>query len=569
VPRWAYAAAALLALAPAAALLPKDIGDGVVLAGPVFDHAKIAMIDEMARLGVPPGNPFFGDGAGRLVYYYLWHFSAAELALALGIKGWAADAAMTWFTAFASLAVMMGLAVRFGARAAAAGWVVPRALAASLRPVLSFVWGAEKVHGVLLPGTGFAGWLFQSAWVPQHLMAASCIVAAVVLMCRLGERGLLRVVVVGLMVAAGFESSTWIGVTFALAAPAIGAALLWLAAPAERPLLAVRLGLAAVVALVVAAPFVEQQLAMAAQHATGSPIALAPYPVLGDAVPAGLRRVLDLPAFWLLFLVVELPAIYVAGVVALAALLTRQGLDRGTRRDALALAALAAAGLAVAWLMVSTVGDNDDLGWRAVLPAVLALTAFAAAGLAHWIAARAFAVVVAALIGIALGLPGSGAIIRDDVMGHRQPDAAAFAEAPQMWAAVRRHAADDERVGNNPHDLAAVTPWPINIGWALLADRRSCYAGPEFTKVFTALPAARRAEIDALFTRVFAGDGSPDDVRELATVHGCRVIALTAADGAWQRDPFAASPFYRMIERRPDRWRIYRAISPGDGEFRP
>ena len=172
--------AALLALAPAVALLPKDIGDGVVLAGPVFDHAKIAMIDEMARLGVPPGNPFFGDdGSGaRLVYYYLWHFSAAELALALGIKGWAADAAMTWFTAFASLAVIIGLAVRLGARAAAAGWVLPLALAASLRPVLSFVWGADTVHAALLPGTGFAGWLFQSAWVPQHLMAASCSVAS-------------------------------------------------------------------------------------------------------------------------------------------------------------------------------------------------------------------------------------------------------------------------------------------------------------------------------------------------------------------------------------------------------
>ena len=60
------------------------------------------MIDEMARSGVPPANPFFG-GAGtpaRLAYYYLWHFSAAELSLLAGISGWEADAALTWFTCF-------------------------------------------------------------------------------------------------------------------------------------------------------------------------------------------------------------------------------------------------------------------------------------------------------------------------------------------------------------------------------------------------------------------------------------------------------------------------------------
>ena len=39
------------------------------------------MVEDMARLGLPPGNPFFAhDGSsGRLSYYYLLHFSSAEL----------------------------------------------------------------------------------------------------------------------------------------------------------------------------------------------------------------------------------------------------------------------------------------------------------------------------------------------------------------------------------------------------------------------------------------------------------------------------------------------------------
>ncbi len=126
--------AALLALAVAAAILPKISADGVVLAAPAFDHSKVAMIDEMARLGVPPGNPFYGgaEGPARLVYYYLWHFSAAELSLLAQVSGWEADAALTWFTAFASLAAMIGLAVWLSGRGAAALWVVALAATESL-----------------------------------------------------------------------------------------------------------------------------------------------------------------------------------------------------------------------------------------------------------------------------------------------------------------------------------------------------------------------------------------------------------------------------------------------------
>jgi hypothetical protein len=569
VPAWAYAAAALLALAPAIAILPKSVADGVILAGPIYDHSKIAMIDEMARLGVPPGNPFFGEGGGasRLVYYYLWHFSAAQLVAAFNLSGWAADIALTWVTAFASLALMMGLAVRLAGRASAALWVVPLALAASLRPLLKMIWSAERLDAVLLPDTGFAGWFFQSAWVPQHLMAASCVVAAVMLMSALAERGVLRVLALALLAAAAFESSTWVGgVTFAPAAPLIGVVLLWQAERGQRLRLLAYFAIAGIVALALTAPFWRDQLAMAASRDADS-LALHSMEVLGAAFPGPLRRVLDLPAWWLVLLPVELPAVLLTGALA-AVLLLRAPLDRDVGRETAVLALLALVALAVAWLFVSTLGENNDLGWRAVLPAVVALTAFAAAGIAHAIALRKRIAVAAALVAIALGLPRAYEILRDNAAGHMNPDAAAFAQAPGMWAAVRRHSLPDERVGNNPLALRAATPWPVNIGWALLANRRSCYGGQEFALVFTGLPAARRAEIDAQFVRVFAGEGTPDDLRDLAMRYGCRVIALTAADGAWANDPFAASPFFRMVETAPGRWKVYRALAPGDGGYR-
>ena len=54
IPSWAYLVAAVLALAPALAVAPEHVGDAVVVAKPIYDHAKIAIIDAMTRLGLAP-----------------------------------------------------------------------------------------------------------------------------------------------------------------------------------------------------------------------------------------------------------------------------------------------------------------------------------------------------------------------------------------------------------------------------------------------------------------------------------------------------------------------------------
>ena len=425
-----------------------------------------------------------------------------------------------------------------------------------MRIVLWWMFGMENVDEVVGRAAGFAGWLFQSSWVPQHIMSSACVVAAIVLMSRLAIRtGVLHTVTFALVVAAAFESSTWIGgVTFAAVAPL--AALVLLGRAEHRGRFVAALVVAAVLAGCIAAPFLRDQLTVAAGR--GSPVALQFYPVLEDDVSEQLRAVLDPLAFWLVLLPIELPAVYAIGMVSLALFIRRYELANDERRLVLALAALTGASLGVSWLLASTVGENNDLGWRAVLPACMALTVFAASGLSRWIAARKRIAVSVSAAAIVLAVPGSIDIIGTDVVGRDEPAGKLFATTPELWAAVRRHAAADERVGNNPLFLQEMTPWPDNIDWALLADRRSCYAGRELALVFTSLAAERREAIDAQFARVFAGDGSSDDVRQLARSYDCRVIVVTATDGAWTRDPFAASSFYRLVEEKPDRWRIYR-----------
>jgi hypothetical protein len=370
--------------------------------------------------------------------------------------------------------------------------------------------------------------------------------------------------VLALVVAAGFESSTWVGgVTFAIAALAVGLVLLIRAEPAHRLPFLLSAALAAVLAAGLVGPFVHDQYLAAAARGLGSPVAFAPYEVLALWFPDSVRRALDLPAYWLVLLPVELPAIYLTGSVMLIRAIASWDLPPARREAAVALGLLTLAGLMIAWLLASTVAHNNDLAWRAVLPSIMVLTVFAAVGLSRALAARAMLAAAAGLAVVALGLPDGVRLIREYALGRVTPSSVAFAATPALWHAVRARAAPDERVANNPLFLEDLTPWPINLSWALLANRRSCFAGQDFAVAFTTLSPAQRAEIEAQFVRVFAGEGSPDDVAQFATRYDCRVVVITPADGAWTNDPFAASPDYRSVEVAAG-WRIYRAQAGND-----
>jgi hypothetical protein len=339
------------------------------------------------------------------------------------------------------------------------------------------------------------------------------------------------------------------GVTFGLAAPA-AAVLLLRRMTARRLAFALAAGAAALIALALAAPLLRDQLAATAARELGSPIALAPTEVFGPAIPEPLRRLLDLPGFWLVYLVVELPAIYLTGAWMLRRL-WRDPDDPARHLVNVALVALAAAGLLTSWLLASTFGNND-LGWRATLPPILVLTAAAAAALTGPLS-RAWTTIALGLV--LLGLP-AGAITAHTYVTGNSPRSEVFARTPEMWAAVRAHTPPIARVINNPLLLREMTPWRGNISWALLADRRSCYAGEELVLAFVPLPHAQRRYIEGQFVRLFAGELPPEDVITLLARHRCEAVVLTAQDGAWERDPFPAAG-YRLAHTRPDAWRIY------------
>jgi hypothetical protein len=270
--------------------------------------------------------------------------------------------------------------------------------------------------------------------------------------------------------------------------------------------------------------------------------------------PAALRHVLDWPAYWLVLLPIELPATYVAGVIALVAML-RSGASQPEKLATAALACLAAAGLLASWLLASTLGDNNDLGLRAVLPAASVLIAATAAGM--MLLPRRAVIAATAIGGLVLSLPDAAWMMKTNIEGTPAPDGAVFAQTPELWSAVRRYATPTARVANNPLFLQDLTPWPANMSWALLANRSSCFAGRELALALAPLSKEMLETVNAKFIRVFAGEGTPQDITDMAKKYGCDVVVIVPQDKAWNNDPFAASPEYRLAENRDGRRRIY------------
>lgn len=558
VPLAAYALALALAAACAALLLPQAVGDGVAVSPPTFDHSKVAIADAIARSGAPPENPFYAEagGSSTLAYYHLWHLGVATLSLLPGVDAWSADVGLTGFTAFAGFALAMGLAVRLSGRASAAYWALALTATASARPLAKALFGADALSGWISAYPGLEATLVQGVWAPQHLASACCVVVAALAIERLSRKpDAWGTIALGLVAAAAFGSSIWVGgVVLAATALAAGALGLGSAPPTLRLRFAACSVVAAAIAVMFARPILVAQAGAAAARSGGLPIALHPYEVLGAHAPEALRRILDLPAFWVVRLPLDAPAIVLVGATGLV-WLVRGGAKPPDRALSRMLALTAVAALAVGWLLTSTV-LNNDLGWRAPLPAFLVLAAAGGAALACCARTRPLRTMAAGAALVA-GLTGAAAFFRDEGAVRPFDEAGDFSRSPAVWEAVRRQSAPGDRVINNPHLFAAATPWPANLSWALFADRPSCYAGWEFARPFAPVSPERIGEIDRAFARLFAGE--EPDAYALLKAHDCRLVVLHRSDKAYRDDPFAGDARFRRLDA-PEGWRIYRAL---------
>ena len=372
------------------------------------------------------------------------------------------------------------------------------------------------------------------------------------------QQSVLTASVFSLVVAAAFESSTWVGgVTLPLAAAAVGSMIFVKIVPGARVYFVLGAVGAAILAMAIASPFIYDQFRASALRTDGFPIGIAPYDVLGDETPESLRGFLDIPAYWSVFLFSEFAAFYPTGVIMLVLLTRDRWLPHVQKMYLAPFGVLALVSLAVGSGLISRVGGNNDLAWRGVLPAVFVLIICSAAGLSRYLRSMPliYALPAVALIGLA-SFGGIWNLSHNISIQSKQPSVL-FAESVGMWEAVRQHSKNDERIANNPLFLSEMTRWPINLSWALLSNRRSCYAGSGFGP-FAPRTKLSRDDIDGQFNRVFSGHPEAGDLDQLAYRYNCGVVVITSQDGAWSRDPFLSSPLYALVESKAQAWRIYK-----------
>src|SRR5262249_57230976 len=87
--------------------------------------------------------------------------------------------------------------------------------------------------------------------------------------------------------------------------------------PDQRWPFLIAVAVASWITVALVSPLLFEQIRFAAEGSDAIPVVIAPYPVLGPSIPQNIRRLLDLPAYWLVLLVVEFPAVWLLGAFPL------------------------------------------------------------------------------------------------------------------------------------------------------------------------------------------------------------------------------------------------------------
>ncbi|WP_246094063.1 MULTISPECIES: hypothetical protein [Mesorhizobium] len=553
----------LLCLLPAFAIIPQHYGESAGVGDPIWDHAKIAIINEIAQNGLPPGNPYYSEAGtpSTLIYYYVWHFIAACSSVITGASGWEADIALTGMTALFSTFVVTWLAVARSRSSDAAWWVLPLLLASSLKPIVRFVSGTW-LDTWMVQQYSFDAWIIQTSWAPQHVFSGSIALIAImayirILHCNAG-RDVSLAVFTGAMLASAYGSSMWAGgLSLLLILPIVGGLSISDVARAKRLLqVLILLSVAVSIAVLCAGVLVyEQAVILNARKA----VAFWIFPIF-----VGMDGLMDLPGFWLFLIIIDLSILYASFLIWTLSISPGDVAAYSHIDRAIFVTVLAP--LFCAQFMHSVILYND-LGWRVIIPSLLVMIAVTAALFSSQIGESTLTgrlTTITAIVFLAPSiLAGAQFVYLSDfqfrVQGPETLEGTAFRASPEMWKAVRQLTPSDEAVANNPLDFANVTYRPGNISWATLSQRRNCATTLGFLRSYAAqLTPNQASEVYNLFVEAFRGEVSESHLRVMKEKYLCKTLVVTARDGLWDKPELNNSSVYKLVSEKEGKWRIYR-----------
>ena len=377
------------------ALADIQSGDRLFQSVATHDFVKhTAVTNAITRTGVPPINPsFYPQHPFRLVYYYFW-FLLASLVEQLGgslVTARAAVLGSIWWTGFGvACLVFLYLRLRrsrlnFGVLLAF-GFALLFANGLDILPVGPSVLGnflhhqAPKYPTVEWWNEQVTGWFASMIWVPHHIAGFLASFTALGLI-HFGKtandtkRRWWAIVLAGFGFASTVGLSIWLALTTAVVGAAWFLVLAYRRSYRELPNLAI----AGVLSAVLSLPFLHD--ISSANQLHKSPVRVSVrmfYPAMdymtGHGLDSRLERAVVMAAALPLNYALELGFYALAGI---AYLFWRRKQRNGWNTSEWFEITILAASMFVATFLRSAV-RNNDLGWRAFLPAQFILLLWAA-----------------------------------------------------------------------------------------------------------------------------------------------------------------------------------------------
>jgi hypothetical protein len=566
--------AVIWAIIPTSNIFPTFYQGGLFINDHIFDHAKIAVVDAIAREGLLPINPYYAPNGETilLIYYYTWHFLASQLKLLANVTGWQAEVAMNWFTGFATIAFLSAVAIRVTQRALTGALLLLFALASPPADLLPFLlephwknWvGYPPVHGLEVL------WV-QMAWVPQHVFSALALVIFIVLTTRILSHKTWQpqyALVAGLTIAAAFGSSTWVGgIGFIFVLPVLIIMALWLRLPSSHYLNTLLTALLAIlICLIFSLPLLISQASGPSLAESELPFSLGLYTATGlfNKTPYW-GYVGHLILFWLQFLPLCLGIIFILGSLAM---IVHSPTQLETRIfQTLSIGATIGFLLVVQFLQ-STFWNNT-FGWRAVLVPLMLLMIWSAIALTklstpdsvskwqpRFLSPRWQPMILSlVIVGLTIGILSSLRLWRWPNPSHYPPPSEVLAQHQGFfqqrlaWASVREYAGPTDKVQSNPDGYAHLTPWPATLPYALFADRATTYANREYATVFAyRYDSKEREQQYRLIKNVFSAQPTKQAIGYLHDVLKVKVLLVDKFDPVWHSTAIEASKFYDLVE---------------------
>lgn len=566
-------------------IIPALYQGGLFVNTPIFDHAKVAIVDAIAREGLLPVNPYYApDGETiPLIYYYTWSFLASQLKLLVGITGWQAEVAFNWYTGFATLSLLCAFAIRLTQRPMAGFFVILFALGGPPTDLLAPLFGPRLENWFAIPpGHGLEVLWLHMMWVPQHVLSAVAVLLLIFLLSRMLSNERLQLnyaVMTGLCATTGFGASTWIGgVGLIMVSPVLLLMVLWLRLPLQNYLnLLKTLVLAVLICIIFALPLLISQASGPSLAHSQLPFGLG---VLAStqffSISTHWKLLGHIVLFWLQFLPLTLGIIYILGILALFAR-TSSCLEEKVFQ-------VLSIGGTIGYLLLSqwvkSTFWNNTFGWRAVLVPVLLLSvwsaiAFTELATGHFSSVMAkwrpqvllvrwrLAVLPVTVVGLTIGILSTVWIWRlpDPSYAPPPPDVLAlhqgFLRQREAWAKVREYAGPTDRVQANPDGYATLTPWPATLPYALFADRATAYANVEYATVFAyRYDQEKNKRQYQLVQSIFSAHPTVEALRKVRDTLKVKVLLVDKFDAVWQTDNIERSGIYNLVYKQAD-FKIY------------